>query len=773
MPITQTTINNFMVKVSWTRLLAIFLVTVIFCRWVLPTGIASATISKKLPSQVVVEKFTNAENINSLNSSRFRKHYAQQRVPSKTMLTYPPSRKSDRVDNYHGTIVADPYRWLENPDSPETRAWIEAQNQLTFAYLNQIPAQEKIRQRLTKLWNYERYSIPFKEGESLGNNSQERYFYFKNDGLQNQSVLYTLKTLDARPQVLLDPNKLSEDGTVALSGLSISNNSQFLAYSLSTGGSDWQEWKVRNIETGEDLPDQLKWIKFSSASWTNDHQGFFYSRYDEPNEKSQLEDVNYYQKLYYHRLGTPQSADILIYQRPDQKEWGFNGYVTEDGKYLIISVWLGTDSKNLVFYKDLTNPDAEVVELINQFEADYSFIDRDDNIFYFRTDLKAPRGRLIAIDINKPAPEYWQEIIPQATETLEDVSILNNQFVADYLKDAHSQIKIFDIKGKFVREVELPGLGSVNGFDGKRYDTETFYSFTSFTTPGTIYRYDMVTGKSEVFRQPQVDFKPEDYETKQVFYQSKDGTKVPMFITHKKGIKLDGNNPTYLYAYGGFNASMTPSFSVSLLVWMEMGGVYAMPNIRGGGEYGEEWHQAGMKLKKQNVFDDFIAAAEWLIANKYTKSAKLAIAGGSNGGLLVGACMTQRPDLFGAALPAVGVMDMLRFHKFTIGWAWTSEYGSPDNPEEFKALYAYSPLHNIKPGTAYPATLITTADHDDRVVPAHSFKFAAALQAAQAGDAPILIRIETKAGHGAGKPTTKTIEELTDKWAFLVRVLGI
>ncbi|MBD2238120.1 S9 family peptidase [Aulosira sp. FACHB-113] len=689
------------------------------------------------------------------------------------MLTYPPSRKSNQVDNYHGTVVADPYRWLENPDSAETRSWIEAQNQVTSAYLDQVPAKEKIRQRLTKLWNYERYSIPFKEGKSFGDNSTERYFYFKNDGLQNQSVLYTLKTLDSEPKVLLDPNKLSEDGTVALSGLSISNNGQLLAYSLSTSGSDWQEWKVRDIETGKDLPDHLKWIKFSDVSWTNDNQGFFYSRYDEPNNKTKLEDTNYYQKLYYHRLGTPQSEDILIYQRPDQKEWGFNGGVTEDGKYLIISIWLGTDSKNLVFYKDLTNPKSAVVELINKFEADYSFIERDDSVFYFRTNFNAPRGRVVAIDIEKPAKKNWQEIISQSAETLEGVSILNNQFIADYLKDARSQVKIFDLKGALVREIELPGIGSVDGFYGKRYDTETFYSFTSFTTPGTIYRYDMVTGKSEVFRQPKVDFNPENYETKQVFYQSKDGTKVPMFITHKKGIKLDGNNPTYLYGYGGFNASMTPSFSVSLLVWMEMGGIHAMPNIRGGGEYGEEWHEAGMKFKKQNVFDDFIAAAEWLIANGYTKSAKLAIAGGSNGGLLVGACMTQRPDLFGAALAAVGVMDMLRFHKFTIGWAWTSEYGSPDNPEEFKALYAYSPLHNIKPGTAYPATLITTADHDDRVVPAHSFKFAAAMQAAQAGDAPVLIRIETKAGHGAGKPTTKTIDELTDKWAFLVRTLDI
>ncbi|MCC5598061.1 prolyl oligopeptidase family serine peptidase [Nostoc favosum] len=692
---------------------------------------------------------------------------------SKKTLTYPSSHKSNQVDNYHSTLVADPYRWLEDPDSEETRAWIEAQNQVTFGYLSEIPTREKIKQRLTKLWDYEKYGIPFKEGESLQDGSTERYFYFKNDGLQNQSVLYTLKTLDDQPKVLLDPNKLSEDGTVALSGLSISEDAKLLAYSLSASGSDWQEWKVRDVETGEDLQDHLKWIKFSGASWTHDNQGFFYSRYDEPNEKTQLEDVNYYQKLYYHQLGKPQSEDVLIYHRPDQKEWGFSGGVTEDGRYLIISIWLGTDSKNLVFFKDLTNPNAEVVELINQFEADYSFIDNDDNVFYFRTDLNAPRGRVIAIDTKNPAPENWREIIPQSAETLESVGVLNNQFVADYLKDAHSQIKIFDLKGAFIREVELPGLGSAGGFGGKRHDTETFYSFTSFTTPGTIYRYDMVTGKSTIFRQPQVDFNPNDYETKQVFYHSKDGTKVPMFITHKKGIKLDGNNPTYLYAYGGFNASMTPGFSVSLLVWMEMGGVYAMPNIRGGGEYGEEWHQAGMKDKKQNVFDDFIGAGEWLIANKYTKTEKLAIAGGSNGGLLVGACITQRPHLFGAALPAVGVMDMLRFHKFTIGWAWTSEYGSADNPEEFPALYAYSPLHNIKPNTAYPATLITTADHDDRVVPAHSFKFAAALQEAHIGDAPTLIRIETKAGHGAGKPTAKIIEEAADKWAFLVRTLDV
>ncbi|OLT59020.1 prolyl oligopeptidase family serine peptidase [Moorena bouillonii] len=680
-------------------------------------------------------------------------------------LNYPKSRKADQVDDYHGTVVADPYRWLEDPDSEETKAWVEAQNQVTFGYLSEIPKRETLKQRITKLWNYEKYSTPFKKGD--------RYFYFKNDGLQNQSVLYTLTSLDAEPTLLLDPNTLSEDGTVALSGLAISKDGKLLAYGLCRSGSDWQEWQVREVETGLDLSDQIKWVKFSGASWNHDHQGFFYSRFDEPNEATKLEELNYYQKLYYHKLGTPQSEDSLIYERPDQKEWFFSGRVTEDGNYLIIIVDQGTDPKNLVFYKNLQDPDSPVVELINEFDASYSFIGNDQSVFWFSTDLDAPRSRVIAIDTNHPAQAQWQEVIPQADETLEGVGLLNNQFVADYLKDAHSSIKIFDLDGSFVREVELPGIGSVGGFNGLRYDTETFYSYTSFTTPATIYRYDMVSGESTIFRQPQVDFNPDDYETKQVFYPSKDGTQVPMFITHKKGLELDSNNPTYLYGYGGFNISITPNFSISNLVWMEMGGVYAVANLRGGGEYGEDWHQSGTKLNKQNVFDDFIGAAEWLIGAQYTSPQKLAIAGGSNGGLLVGASMTQRPDLFGAALPAVGVLDMLRFHKFTIGWAWCSDYGSPDNPEEFKALYAYSPLHNLKPKTPYPATLITTADHDDRVVPAHSFKFAAALQEAHEGEQPVLIRIETKAGHGAGKPTSKIIEEIADKWAFLLRSLEV
>lgn len=680
-------------------------------------------------------------------------------------LVYPFTHQVIQSDNYHGVEVEDSYRWLENPDSEETVAWVVAQNKVTNGYLAAIDAKTKIQQRLTQLWNYEKYSSPFKRGQ--------RYFYFKNDGLQNQSVLYTLESLDDVGKVLLDPNNLAPDGTVALSGLSISDNGRWLAYGLSIAGSDWVEYRVKDIETGHDCSDRLEWIKFSGASWTKDNQGFFYSRYDEPEEQTKLEDLNYYQKLYYHRLGTEQSEDTLIYHRPDQKEWGFSGSVTEDGKYLIISVWLGTDSKNLVFYQNLEEPDSEVIELISEFEASYGVLDNDGDTFWVQTDLDAPRGKLIAIDLSNRDRTNWQEIIAEAPETLESVGVLNNQFVADYLQNARSQIKIFNLDGSFVREVELPGIGSAGGFGGKRQDTETFYTFSSFTTPETIYRYDMTTGESKLFRQPQVDFDSSEYHTQQIFYPSQDGTQISMFITHKKGISLDGNNPTYLYGYGGFNVSLTPSFSVNILVGLEMGFVYAMPNLRGGGEYGEAWHQAGMKDNKQNVFDDFIAAAEWLIVNKYTCSEKLAIAGGSNGGLLVGACMTQRPELFAAALPAVGVMDMLRFPKFTIGWAWCPEYGDPDNEADFKTLHSYSPLHNLKKGTAYPATMITTADHDDRVVPAHSFKFAAALQAAHTGYNPVLIRIETKAGHGAGKPTSKIIEEAADKWAFLTANLGM
>jgi prolyl oligopeptidase len=678
---------------------------------------------------------------------------------------YPVTARTNQVDFYHSVRVEDPYRWLEDDNAPDTRAWVEAQNRVTFDYLAQIPERPALRERLTRLWNFERYGLPFKEGG--------RYFYFKNDGLQNQSVLYTLSSLEAEPRVLLDPNQLSADGTVALSGVALSDDGQHLAYGLSRSGSDWQEWRVRRVDTGEDLADEIRWVKFSGAAWSKDGRGFFYSRYDEPDEAGRLTQVNKFQKLFYHRLGTPQAEDRLVYHRPDQPDWGFQGSVTEDGHYLMITVTQGTDPRNRAFYRDLSTPDAPVVELLNDFDASYNFVANDGPVFWFVTDLDAPRSRLIAIDTRTPRRSHWREVIPQATETLTSASVVGGKLIASYLKDARSQIKVFDLEGRFLNELELPGIGSASGFGGKRTDSETFYSFTSFSTPATIFRYDVASGASTVFRAPQVAFNPADYETRQVFYRSKDGTRVPMFITHKKGIALDGRNPTLLYGYGGFNISLTPSFSVANLVWMEMGGVYAVPNLRGGGEYGEEWHQAGTKLRKQNVFEDFIAAAEWLIANRYTSPRRLAIAGGSNGGLLVGACMTQRPDLFAAALPAVGVMDMLRFHQFTIGWAWTSDYGSSDHPEEFKALYAYSPLHNLKPGVRYPATLITTADHDDRVVPAHSFKFAARLQECHAGGPPVLIRIETKAGHGAGKPTAKLIEEAADRWAFLVAVLGL
>ncbi|NOT60472.1 MAG: S9 family peptidase [Acidobacteria bacterium] len=683
---------------------------------------------------------------------------------------YPKAERGTQVDDYHGTKVADPYRWLENPDSPESRAWIEAQNRLTFGLLEQIPERAHIKERLTKLWNYEKYGVPFKEGG--------KYFFTKNDGLQNQSVLYVSDALNGQPRVLLDPNTLSNDGTVALAGYAVSRDGKHLAYGLAASGSDWNEWKVHDIATGKDTSDHLKWVKFSGAAWSKDGQGFFYSRYDEPNEKTKLEDVNYFQKLYYHVLGTPQSADRLVYERKDQKEWGFSGDVSEDGQYLVINVWQGTDPRNRFFYQDLsqkdTGADSKVVELLPNLEAAYNFIGNDGTRFYFRTDRHAARGRVIVLDISRPnGSRDFPEVIPQAAETLESVSLVGNQFIASYLKDAQAQIKVFDLTGKFVREIKLPSIGTAMGFGGKRADGETFYAFTSFTTPTTIYRYDVKKDVSKIHRQPQVTFRPSDYETKQVFYQSKDGTRVPLFITHKKGVKLDGNNPTLLYGYGGFSISLTPAFSIRNLVWMEMGGIYAQANLRGGAEYGEDWHLAGTKAKKQNVFDDFMAAAEWLIANKYTSTSKLAIQGGSNGGLLVGACLAQRPDLFGAALPAVGVMDMLRFHKFTIGWAWTSDYGSSENAEEFKTLYAYSPLHNLKAGVKYPPTFITTADHDDRVVPAHSFKFAATLQAAQAGEAPTLIRIETKAGHGAGKPTAKVIEEIADEWGFLVKVFGM
>jgi prolyl oligopeptidase len=680
-------------------------------------------------------------------------------------LPYPPTKKGDVVDTLHGVTISDPYRWLEDDNSPETKAWVEAQNKVTSAYLAAIPQRDAIKLRLTKLWNYERFGLPSKHGG--------RYFYSRNNGLQNQGVLFTAPALDAEPTVLLDPNTLSKDGTVALTATDISDDGSLLAYGLASAGSDWQEIKVRDIATGKDLPDHIQWVKFSSPSWTKDGKGFYYSRYDQPTEQEQLTKTNYFQKLYFHKLGTPQSEDVLIYNRPDHKDWFFAGGVSDDGRYLIIHSSEGSEPKNRILYKDLSQADSPVVELIMENDAEYDFIDNEGPLFWFKTNLAATRGRVIAIDIRQPKRGDWKEVIPQTDDTLGHVGTVGNRFFATYLHNAQSAISIYSLGGQLQGDVRLPAIGSAGGFGGKRSDTETFYSFTSYTTPGTIYRYDTNTNQSTVFKKPTVDFNPDDYETKQVFYKSKDGTPIPMFITSKKGLNLDGNNPTELYGYGGFAISLTPGFSPANLVWMEMGGVYAVPNLRGGGEFGEEWHQGGTKQHKQNVFDDFIAAAQYLIDHKYTSTQKLAISGGSNGGLLVGATMTQRPDLFAAALPAVGVMDMLRFHKFTIGWAWTTDYGSADNAEDFKALYAYSPYHNLKPGTKYPATLVTTADHDDRVVPAHSFKFAARLQEDQAGDKPVLIRIETKAGHGAGKPTTKQIDYQVDILAFLVKELNM
>ncbi|NQU23320.1 MAG: S9 family peptidase [Candidatus Nealsonbacteria bacterium] len=690
-------------------------------------------------------------------------------------IAYPKSRRVEHVDVYHGTKVADPYRWLEADvrESNETADWVTRQNEVTFGYLESIPQRDAIRRRLTELWNYERYSAPQKEGG--------RYYYFKNNGLQNQSTLYTMRSLEDEPRVLIDPNKWSKDGTVALAGAAFSDDGKYIAFCRAEAGSDWKIWRVMEIDTGSSpaggtgrvLDDEVRWAKFGGASWTKDGKGFFYSRFPTPKPGEAFQALNLNHKLYYHRLGTPQSADVLVYARPDEPEWSFYAEVTEDGRYLVITVAKGTDDKYRIVVRDLAEPYAMPVELITEFENEYSLVGNDGPVLFFQTDLDAPRKRLIAVDLRKPEPEHFREIIPQAAETLLSVSLVADRFVASYLKDVKPQVKIFNMTGKLADEVQFPGIGSASGFGGHRKDKETFYSFSSFATPPSIYRYDMTTGKSTMLRRAEVKFNPDAYTVKQVFYRSKDGTRVPMFISHKKGIKLDGSHPTLLYGYGGFAIPLRPRFSVSRIAWMEMGGIAATANLRGGGEYGEAWHEAGKLANKQNVFDDFIAAAQWLIDNKYTRPEKLAIQGGSNGGLLVGAVMTQRPDLFGACLPAVGVMDMLRFHKFTSGRYWVDDYGSADDAAQFRTLRAYSPYHNLKPGTHYPATLITTADTDDRVVPAHSFKFAAALQHAHTGNAPVLIRIETRAGHGAGKPTTKRIEEIADLWAFLVRNLGM
>ncbi len=680
-------------------------------------------------------------------------------------LKYPETKRGSLVEKLHGTDVPDPYRWLEDDvrKSKDVAEWVEAQNKVTFGYLEKIPARNLLQKRLTDLWNYERYSAPFKEGG--------RYFYFRNDGLQNQSVLYTMDKADGEGKLLLDPNKLSKDGTVALGGLEVSPDGKLAAVSLSESGSDWQTIKVLDIDTAKFLDDEIKWVKFSGMSWTRDGKGFHYSRYDEPSDMA-FTGVNKFQKAFYHKVGTAQKDDRLIHKNDKEPDWNFSVGATEDGKYLVMTTRKGTDAKYRVSYK-AADKDGPFIDLIDHFTNEYSFIDNEGPVFYFKTDFKAPRGKVIAIDTRKPNCEDWQEVIPQADEKLGGVGFVGGQIIASYLKDARSMVKCFTPEGKLIREVKLPGIGSASGFGGKKTDTETFYTFNSFAVPPTIYRYDIKAGESKVFRESKVKFDPSKYTTEQVFYASKDGTKIPMFLTYKKGLKKDGTSPTLLYGYGGFNISLPPAFSVGRVAWLEMGGIYAQANLRGGGEYGKDWHNAGRLTKKQNVFDDFIAAAEYLIEKKYTSPKKLAIKGGSNGGLLVGACSVQRPDLFGACLPAVGVMDMLRFHKFTIGRYWVDDYGSPDKPEDFKVLLAYSPYHNLKKGAKYPATMVTTGDTDDRVVPGHSFKYAAMIQHCQAGDAPVLIRIETKAGHGAGKPTAKIIQEVADEYAFLVKELGI
>jgi prolyl oligopeptidase len=682
-----------------------------------------------------------------------------------TRLAYPETAKQNVADDYHGTRIADPYRWLEDPNSPETKAWVEAQNRVTFAYLERLPARGRIRARLTELWDYERYGVPSKEGP--------RYVFTRNDGLQNQAVVYQADTLDAQPRILLDPNTLSPDGTVALTSMAFTDDGRHMAYGISSGGSDWIEWHVRDVTTGRDLPEVLKWSKFSGASWLKDGSGFFYSRYDAPKDGEAYSGVNKHHKVYFHQLGTTQDQDALVYARPDKPEWGFSAEVTDDGRFLVILQWEGTNRENRVFVKDLQRPDARIEPFLDEFDASYEVVGNDDRLFYLLTDKDAGRNRLVGIPLGSPDPAGWRTVIAElpGRDVIGGAEMIGDRFIVTVRTDAHDTLRVYGKDGSLEREVPLPALGSIGAVEAKRRDAEAFYAFTSFTFPTTIYRYDPATGKSSVFKQPRVKFSPDAYETRQLFYTSKDGTRIPMFVVHKKGLVRDGQTPTLLYGYGGFDASLTPAFSPAIVGWLELGGMYAQPNLRGGGEYGKEWHDAGRLDNKQNVFDDFIAAAEYLIRDKYTSTPRLAINGGSNGGLLVGAALTQRPDLFGAAVSQVGVLDMLRFHKFTIGWAWTSDYGSADTKKGFETLIEYSPLHNIKPGTKYPATLITTGDHDDRVVPAHSHKFTAALQAAQGGPAPILTRIETRAGHGAGKPTTKQIEERGDIYAFLAHVL--
>lgn len=702
------------------------------------------------------------KNIIGIGSLLFIIACAKQEQKNIQMEAYPESKKENITDNYFGTTIADPYRWLENDTAKDVEAWVSAQNKVTQHYLSQIPFRDKIKNRLTEIWNFPKYSAPFKEGDF--------YYFSKNDGLQNQSVLYRQKGLNGEAEVFLDPNKLSDDGTVSLASLTFSKDHQYCAVGIAKSGSDWNEIFVMNVATKEKTPDNIQWVKFSGATWYKN--GFYYSRYDEPGKGKEYSNANEYMKIYYHELGKPQADDKLVYEDKNHPLRYFNAQVTEDERYLLINVSEGTSGSEILI-RDLSKNENAFKTLFKGFNNNYNVIDNNETNIIALTDKDAPRYRLVEVDPNNSDPKQWKDIIPQGADLLEGASTCGGKLFATYLKDASTRLYQFDLNGQNKKEIALPGIGTASGIGGKKEDTEAFYTYTSFTNPGEIYRYDLATGKSELFRKTEVKFNADDFETKQLFFTSKDGTKVPMFVMHKKGLKLDGNNPTLLYGYGGFNISLTPSFSVSRIMFLENGGVYAIASLRGGGEYGEDWHKAGMLEKKQNVFDDFIAAAEYLIKEKYTQPTKLAINGGSNGGLLVGACMTQRPELFKVAIPAVGVLDMLRYHKFTIGWGWAVEYGSSDKKEQFDYLIKYSPLHNVKANTNYPATMIMTADHDDRVVPAHSFKFAAELQSKQQKDGnPILIRIDTKAGHGAGKPTTKLIDDATDMWSFVLWNLG-
>ena len=687
--------------------------------------------------------------------------------PEPVAIDYPTTATIDHVDTYHGINVADPYRWLEDDvrESGEVENWVDAQNAVTFEYLDSIEERDIIKKRLTELWDFERFGMPNKEGG--------RYYYSYNDGLQNQDVIYVQSSLDDEDTLLIDPNTWSDDGTIAMSSYYPSPDGRHVAYLVQDGGSDWRKAQVMDVETGKVLDDELEWLKFTGLAWAGDGSGFYYSRYPETSEDVKFQSLNMNQAVYFHRLGTSQDEDSLVIAHPESPEWGYSAAVTDDGEHLVITVWQGTDNRYQIMHQDLTDPDAAPRFLIEGFDHDYTLVGNVGDELFFRTNKDAPRNRLIALDVDNPEPENWREIIPQAEDVLDGVSLVGGRIIADYMQDAQTVVKVFDPDGNQTGTVNLPGIGTAYGFNGKFDDPETFFSYTSYYTPTTVNRLDVSTGEVTVFRKPDVDFDSDDYVVKQVFFESKDGTRVPMFISHRKDIEIDGNTPTMLYGYGGFNISLTPGFSITRLAWMEMGGIYAVANMRGGGEYGEEWHKAGTRLQKQNVFDDFIAAAEYLIEERYTNPSRLSIFGGSNGGLLVGAVTNQRPELFGAAVPAVGVMDMLRFHEFTAGRFWVDDYGSSEDPEEFEALYAYSPYHNAKPGTEYPAILVTTADTDDRVVPGHSFKYAAAMQQAQAGDAPVLIRIETRAGHGSGKPTDMIIQDYADRWAFLVHNLDM